>query len=64
MSHIRYDDVLLWNDVAVNWSSMRTWFGICNAPGTRMWARGLVYPMLVAQTTWFGMSEFSSAKVE
>ena len=34
---------------------MGTWFGICCAPGAKMWTRGLVYPLFVGQTTWFGM---------
>ena len=55
LSHIRYHGVILWNGVTVYWSSVGTRFGTCSAPGARMWARGLVYPMLVAQTTWFGM---------
>ena len=29
-----------------------------------MWARGLVYPLLVARTTWFGMPAVCSAKGE
>ena len=54
----------MWNDVTVGWSSVCTWFGACSAPGARMWACSLVYPMFVAQTTWFGMSDVCSAKGE
>ena len=54
LSHTRYHDVLLWNDVIVDWSNVHTWFGTCSAPGARIPARGLVYPMFVS--TWFGMS--------
>ena len=43
---------------------MCTWFGACSGPGTRMQACGLVYPLLVAQTTWFGMPNVCSAKGE
>ena len=64
LSHIRCHGVLLWNDVTVDWSSLCTWFGICNAPGTRMWARGLLYPLFVAQTTWFGVPKVCSTKGE
>ena len=45
-------------------SSMDTWFGICNAPDLKMWTRNLVYPLLVAQTTWFGMRDVFSVKEE
>ena len=55
MSQIRYHGVLLWNDVEVDWSSVCTWFGTRIGPGVRMWAYGLVYPLFVAQITWFGM---------
>ena len=51
LSHIRYHGALLWNDIIVDWSSVHMWFGICSAPGARMRARGLVYPLFVAQTT-------------
>ena len=54
----------MWNDVTVDWSSVYTWFGTCSAPGARMQARGLVYPLFVAQTMWFGMPDVCSAKVE
>ena len=62
MSHIRCHGFLLWNDVTVDWSSVCTWFGTCNAPGERMLARGLLYPLFVAQTMWFGMPNVCSAK--
>ena len=64
LSHIRHQGVLLWNAVTGDWSSVGTCFGICCAPGTRMWARGLVYPLFVSQTTWFGMPDVCSAKKE
>ena len=62
MSHIRYHGVLLWNGVAGDWLSVGTWFGICCAPGAKMQARGLVYPLFVARTTWFGVSTVCSVK--
>ena len=40
------------------------WFGTCCAPGARMRARGLVYPLFVARTTWFGLPDVCSAKGE
>ena len=43
---------------------MGTWFGICCAPGAKMQARGLVYPLFVARTTWFGVSAVCSVKGE
>ena len=64
MSHIRCHGVLLWNAVTVDWSSVCTFFRTCSAPGARMWACGLVYPLSVARTTWFGMSEVCSLKRE
>ena len=64
MSQIRYHGVLLWNDVEVDWLSVCTWFGTRIGPGARMWARGLVYPLFVAQNTWFGMADICSAKGE
>ena len=48
----------------VDWSSVGTWFGTCSAPSTTMRACSLVYPLFVAQTTWFGTSDFCSAKGE
>ena len=56
--------VLLWNSVAGDWSSVGTWFGTYCAPGARMHARGLVYPMPLARTTWFGMPDVCSTKRE
>ena len=64
MNHKRYHGVLMWNDVTVNWSRVASWFGTCSAPGARMRARGLVYPLLVAQTNWFGILDVCSVKGE
>ena len=61
---MRYHGVLLWNDVEVDWSSVCMWFGPRIGPGARMRARGLVCPLFVAQTTWFGMPDICSAKGE
>ena len=43
---------------------MGTWFVTCSATCVRMQAGGLVYPLLVSQTTWFGMPNVCSAKGE
>ena len=43
---------------------MDTWFGICCAFGSRMWSRGLVYPLSVARTTWICMPDVCNAKGE
>ena len=64
LSHIRYHGVLLWNDVTVDWLCLGTWFGTFSAAGARMRARGLVYPLFVAETTWFGMTDVCNAKGE
>ena len=36
LSHIRYHDVLLWNEIAVDWLSVVMWFGKCSCLGARM----------------------------
>ena len=64
MSHIRHHGVLLWNGVAGDWLSMDMWLGTCCAPGERMRARGLLYPLLVARTTRFGIPAVCSRKGE
>ena len=64
MNHIRYHGVLLWNGVAGNWLSVGTWFGTHCVHGARVRARGLVYPLFVARTTWFDMPNVCSAKGE
>ena len=43
---------------------MCAWFGTRIGPGARMRARGLVYPLFVAQITWFRMADVCSAKGE
>ena len=57
MSHITYHVVLLWNCAVGDWLSVDTWLGTCCAPGARMRAHGLVYPLFVAETTWFGLPD-------
>ena len=48
----------------ISWLHMSTWFGTFSAPGVRIRAGGLVYPLSVAQTMWFGMPNFCSTKEE
>ena len=62
MSHIRYYGILLWNEVAIDWLSVSTWFGTFTALGSKMQARGLVNWLFVAQTTWFGMPDVCNVK--
>ena len=46
MSLIRYYGILLWNEVAIDWLSVGTWFGTFTALGSKMQARGLVNSLL------------------
>ena len=62
MSPIRYHGVLLWNGVVGDGSSVGTLFGTCFSPDAIMRAYGLVYPLFVARTTWFGMLDVCSVK--
>ena len=62
LSHIRYHGVLLWNEMAVDWLSVAIWFGIYSCLGVRMRTRGLVRPLFVAKTTWFGIPDFFNAE--
>lgn len=64
MIHIRYHDVLLWNEIIADWLDVDTWFGTLNSPGARMRARGLVCPLFVVQTTWFRIPNAFDAKGE
>ena len=64
MSHIRYHGVLLWNEIAVDWSSLAMWFGACSSLSVGMRTRGLVRPLFVAKTTWFGIPDFCNAEEE
>ena len=64
LSHIRYHGVLLWNEIAVDWLSVAMWFGACSCLGAGMRTRGLVRPLFVAKTTWFGTPDFCNAEEE
>ena len=62
LSHIRYHGVLLWNEIAVDWSSLAMWFGACSSLSVGMRTRGLVRPLFVAKTTWFCMPDFCNVE--
>ena len=64
MIHIRYHGVLLWNEIIVDWLGVGTWFGTFHSHSARMWACGLVRPLFVVQTTWFGIPNVCDAKGE
>ena len=64
MSHIRYHGVLLWNEIAVDWLSVAMCFGAYSCLSGGMRARGLVRPLFVAKTTWFGIPDFCNAEEE
>ena len=64
LSHIRYHGFLLWNEIAVDWLSVAMWFGTCSCLGAGMRTRGLVRPLFMTKTTWFGIPNFCSAEEE
>ena len=64
LSHIKYRGVLLWNEIAVDWLSVAMWFGASSGLSAGMRTRGLVRPLFVARTTWFGMPDFGNVEVE
>ena len=64
LSHIRYHGVLLWNEIAVDWLSVAMWFGAFSRLSAGLRTRGLVLPLFVAKTTWFGIPDFCNAKEE
>ena len=50
--------------MAIDWCSMIMWFGTLSSCSMRMRTRGLVRPLFVAQTTWFGICDFCNAEGE
>ena len=52
-----------WKEIAVDWLSVVMWFGITIVLA-RMWTHGLVCPLFVAKTTWFGIPDFCDAEEE
>ena len=63
-SHVKYHGVLLWNETVVDWLSVAMWFGACSCLSAGMRTHGLVRPLLVAKTVWFGISDFCNAEEE
>ena len=49
---------MVWNEMAVDWFSVVMWFGTLSSLSVRMRTCGLVRPLLVVQTTWFGIPDF------
>ena len=64
LSDIMYHSVLLWNEIAVDWLSVAMQFGTYSCLDARMWTHGLVRPLFVAKTTWFGIPNFCNGKQE
>ena len=54
----------MWNEIAVDWFSVAIWFGTFSFLTVRMGTCGLVRPLLVAQTTWFGIPYFCNMEGE
>ena len=54
----------MWNEIAIDWFIMAMWFGTSSSLSVRMRARGLVRPLFVAQTTWFGVPDLCNAEGE
>ena len=50
--------------MAVDWFSVVMWFGTLSSFSVRMQTRGLVRPLFVAQTTWFGIPDFCDSEGE
>ena len=50
--------------MAVDWFSVVMWFGTLSSVSVRMWTRGLVRPLFVTQTTWFGIPDVCNAEGE
>ena len=52
----------MWNEVEVDWFSVVMWFGTLSSLSLRMRTCGLVCPLFVAETTWFGIPNFVTWK--
>ena len=64
LSHVRYYGVLLWNEIAVYRLSVAMWFGTCSCLGMGIRTCGLVRPLFLAKTTWFGKPDFCNTEEE
>ena len=58
-SHVRYNGVLLWNELIAGCLIVVMWFGALSFLGARMRTYGLVHPLFVP---WFEIPDFSYAK--
>ena len=52
------------NESAVDWFSVVMWFGTLCSFSVRMRTRGLLRPLFVARTTWFGIPDFCKVEGE
>ena len=50
--------------MAVDWFSVVMWFGTLSSLSVRLQIRGLVCPLFVGQTTWFGIPNFCNPEGE
>ena len=50
--------------ISADWLSVAMWFGTFSSLGVRMQTHDLVCPRFVAQTMWFGVSNFCHIKGE
>ena len=64
LSHIRCHGVIFWNEIAVDWLSVAMWFGPYSCLGASMQTSGLVSPLFVVKTMWFGIPDFCHAEEE
>ena len=58
---MRYHGILMWSEMTVVWFSVVMWFGTMSSHSVRLRTHGLVRPLFVAQTTWFGIPNFCNA---
>ena len=54
----------MWNEIAVDWCSVAMWVGTFSSLSVRIWTRGLVRPLFVTQSTWFGIFDFCNVEGE
>ena len=54
----------MWNEMVVDWFSVVMWFGTLSSLSMRLQTRGLVRPLFVGQTTWFGIPNFCNVEGE
>ena len=54
----------MWNEIAVDWCSVAMWVGTFISLSVRMRTLGLVRPLFVTQSTWFGILDFLNVEGE